>query len=151
MTDKICLSFYISEENLEFQKILEKPYDIYFVYWLKALWPIYGENKLWSDLRKVNGWMEEYLDWEISKENISAKKNWFKIIQEWFLSGFLGDFFEAKLKTYFIRRHAKKVEFLPPNASVIINSQMLKFHNNDRRSEFRKKFEGKLERFGFSN
>jgi len=151
ISGRFCLSFYATEKALNFEKILEKPYDIYFVYWLRALWPVYGVEKLWLKLEKGNNWMEEVADWKIAISDLRTGKNLLAKIKEFILGGWLGNLLDKLLKTYFQRKHQKKVASLPANASVIVSDEMLKYHNNDRRAFFREKFEEKLKMLGFSD
>lgn len=151
ISGRFCLSFYVSDSALGFEKILEKPYDIYFIYWLMALWPIYGEKGLWTEVEKSNSWMSEGRAWKIGIREVKVGKNWFARIAEFLLSGWLGGILENVLKKYFTRKHQKRIGSLPLTASVIVSEEMLKYHNNDRRTFFREKFEENLKMRGFSD
>lgn len=59
--NKICLSFYIDESNLNLEKYLYSKNDKYFIYWLANLEPIFFRkdilNKFWFN----NVWLNKYL------------------------------------------------------------------------------------------
>jgi hypothetical protein len=148
---RFCLSFYVSEAALNFEKILEAPYDIYFVYWLGALWPVYGDTALWNKLKKSNDWMSKLKDWKIENGDLYVGKHWLIKMKEFLLGGRFGDLLEKLLNKYFTGKFHKKIGSLPPNASVIVNKEMLKYHNSDRRAFFRNEFEERLKMLGFSD
>ena len=148
---RFCLSFYASESSLNFNSILEAPYDVYFLYWLRALTPLYGDSSLWSLLENSNTWTIDFMDWEIRKNTASAGKNWLVGKIEYILSGSVGNVFENILNKFFARKHQRRINSLPAKASVIISENMLKYHNNDRRSFFRNEFEKRLNNLGFSS
>jgi hypothetical protein len=139
---RFCLSFYVSEEAMSLQKI-RIDHDIYLLYWLLTLEPCYGEN-IYREFLKYNSWIDDFFDGQRKKELRLFKKNAFfsglKKVQEWLLKGHLGDFIENKLFLWQQRRHQKTVKKLGPEASVIVDKTMLKFHNVDRREEFAERF-----------
>jgi hypothetical protein len=144
---RFCLSFYVNENSLNFKPILLKD-DVYFAYWLVALLPLYGSEKIWRKIAEENKWISGFVDsFEERREKYSevrAGKSWWKNLNEWILKGLLGDFIEKNLVKYFISRNAKRS--LPENASVIVSEAMLKFHNHDKRAEFRDKWLNKLKK-----
>lgn len=59
---KFCLSFYVDEKYLNFYKILLQPIDIYFIYWLAHLVPLYTNDRLRiNHIRKHNRRLKNYL------------------------------------------------------------------------------------------
>ncbi len=60
-TDKICLSFYISSDNLNLEKYLYNQEDFYFKYWLVGLEPIFARKNFWLKFWKNNLWVKKYL------------------------------------------------------------------------------------------
>lgn len=146
--NRFCLSFYVSEKALGMREIL-LPDDIYFAYWMIALWPVYGEKVVWEKLQAENQeWVGDYLEGGrlIIRDYISGKsligRFWEKI-----LNGKLGNWLERRLREFFQKRHAARKD-LPANASVIVDEKRLKFHNNDRREYYRDKWLRRLEGFG---
>lgn len=52
--DKICLSFYISEDSLNLDELHLKGGDPYFKYWLPGLVPLYKKGSTWEKFVKAN-------------------------------------------------------------------------------------------------
>ena len=59
--DKICLSFYVSSNNLNLEKYLLNHKDLYFVYWLAGLEVIYSKKNIFDRFYQENSWLEKYL------------------------------------------------------------------------------------------
>jgi hypothetical protein len=59
--DKICLSFYISSDNLNLKRQLYSPEDLYFVYWIANLEIIYNKDNIFAHFYRANNWIKEYL------------------------------------------------------------------------------------------
>lgn len=58
--DRICLSFYIAEDQLDLSSISLKPDDIYLVFWLATLAPIYDDG-IYQSFFEANKWIFNYL------------------------------------------------------------------------------------------
>ncbi|MFH0856576.1 MAG: hypothetical protein V1860_01615 [bacterium] len=141
-TDKICASFFISEDNLNLEKISCHPEtDIYLLYWAAALIPIYNREKTYEKFITANLWIKKYLpNWQL---NIMAKDRTIKErkIFPFILSSFLCIIAESsakKIQLAVMPDYLKKMA--GKNTNVIINDSMLKFHNNDRRIEYYEKW-----------
>lgn len=148
---RFCLSFYLNRDSLALAPLLIQPHDVYMGYWLLALLPIYGQEQIYTNLKRGNDqWMKQYFDnlqeryedcnYQRKQKNILGK------VMQWILKGRLGNWTEAKLKSYFVKRHYKNLKNLPENASVEVSSDRLKFHNNDKRKFFAEQFEERLKR-----
>lgn len=147
IANRICLSFYITDDNLNLENIALKPADPYFSYWLAFLEPLYGLDvyqKFWS----ANAWLKKYLPNVFATTTNQARvvdDFWFsslwKRAKSWWFDSFLGDKLEALAKKIQFGRMSKK----PSGPGVIIGDKILKFHENDRREEFRKKLNDKME------
>ncbi|NCF74884.1 MAG: hypothetical protein GWO87_00130 [Xanthomonadaceae bacterium] len=141
--DKICLSFFISEKNLDLRNIAiakEKINDIYLCYWIATLYPLYNKGKTYENFVSQNSWIKKYLP------------NFAKIIpiQQRKINPCFFSFIFLLLNFNFLEKIAKKIQLkiMPENLKklagksdgVIINDDILKFHENDRRKYYRNKF-----------
>ena len=148
--DRICLSFYCSDKylNLRSIQISNRP-DIYLVYWLAQLIPVYDIDYTSVKMERANNWIKEYVGSsllendgkELKVEGSKFSKS-FKSFFESAWKGGYGDLVEKQLremqKTKMkMNKYTKQGE---GSAGVIINDQMLKFHENDRREYYRKKW-----------
>lgn len=137
--DKICLTFFISEEHLNLKKIALAE-DIYFYYWLATLYPVYNKEGTYQKFISENDWMREFLP-NFNEVMPSPKRQIQKA--KFCLLGHLLNF-------SFFERIAKKIQIIimpehlkalaNKNTSVLIDDKILKFHNNDRRQYYQNKF-----------
>lgn len=142
MKDKICLTFFISEDNLDLQNIALDKNDIYFHYWLATVFPIYNKNRIYEKFISANSWIKkDLLNFQPAIPDKKQKINFTLNLS------FLCDF-------NFLERLAKKIQLkiLSPklrkmankDTRVIINDKMLKFHSNDRRKHYQKNYKSKI-------
>ena len=152
ISDKLCLSFYITpkEYDLSNVKIIED--DIYLAYWISQVLPIYnfqefekfGLSNLW-----VRKFIAQYKPKDSSNRVIvvdSYVSLVFKRFFELIFSGFVGDFFEKIFKFIQMRKFSLNTRSLSRynDTRVVISDSMLKFHESDRRLYYRDKFIEKL-------
>ncbi|MFZ2978714.1 MAG: hypothetical protein WA057_03525, partial [Candidatus Magasanikiibacteriota bacterium] len=147
--NKICLSFYLSDDSLNLEKIAIDN-DIYLMYWLTQLIPFYDPEDLLSSLQKANTWVEKFLPnafqpydlitkWRVVQIGFGFKLK--KFFEKVWQSGY-GDLIESQAKG---AQQAKiKMNYLSvQNANdtrVVVNDKMLKFHESDRRVVYRDKW-----------
>jgi hypothetical protein len=142
---RFCLSFFITEDNLDLSAIALKPKDIYLAHWIKSLIPIIDQNIYTKFMKENQNFLKDYFKNEIKNTHecveqgiISKKiKNGLEII---FNTSF-GDFIENKLKKWQLKRANIKKEKLDDNSGIVISEKMLKFHNVDRRKVIQEIFD----------
>ncbi|OGY41573.1 MAG: hypothetical protein A2Y82_01105 [Candidatus Buchananbacteria bacterium RBG_13_36_9] len=150
--DKICLSFYLTEEDLDLNKIKVGAEDIYLVFWLATLWPVYERDNFYQKLIEANSWLKKYLpNWQPVLPGLRRRveDNWLNQfiyqIKEFFCHGFLGNWltsFFKQIQLKFMSQNKKDLA-VAEDKSVIITDTILKFHENDRRAEYQERFERK--------
>lgn len=158
--DKVCLSFYVTDDNLNLSKIaldedlsgvaLAKT-DVYLMYWLAQLIPIYDPDNLRSSIQRANQWVEKYLHsafvpYELSERlrvSNDAVSKFVKNLLEKIWGGSYGDLMEKQA------REAQKIRIKTnyDAAGIIVSEQMLKFHENDRRAEYRELWREKCKKY----
>jgi hypothetical protein len=152
---RFCLSFFITENALDFESIRKEPLDIYLSYWLANLQPITGNRETYHQLLLQNNeWMKHVFATppHPNLHHFKDTKKWTKAlkkIQEKILGGRWGSKIEAKLSKWQIARAKEKKEALGLNendSAVIINKDMLKFHNVDKREEIHQQWIHTLEK-----
>lgn len=142
--DKICLSYYVTEDNLNLEKTKIGEPDIHLIYLLSQYLPIYSENQIWQKFVEENKWINRYLPNFKYSENdqkflIKPRFVWLKKLIGQTQLGF-----EEKLyKNIQMKKMAKELRSAMNRGDkkVIINDQMLKLHINDKRDEINRKFE----------
>lgn len=168
---KICLSFYVTDDALNLEPIAKKPYDIYLTYWIALVAPLYkynwnsdesrgqpsafaGISDIYQQFLKANSWVKEYLPNFFGYEPVEFERrvgeskffSSIKKIEEKISDSKIGDWFEKFFKKIQKNKMGKNYQsaYRKGGSDVIISDQMLKFHEIDRREEFRKIFELKL-------
>jgi hypothetical protein len=158
--NKICLSFYISEHNLDFSRISLSGDDIYLAYWINHLVPIYDPDRFTKEIVKQNIWLNNYLQhfrdfyrldakWMLSKPvRLDSIINFFEKI--W--GNVYGDILEVQARAIQLSKLKRNNVCSQEGCEtgVVINDELLKFHQNDRRDEYRKKWQERCEDYAIS-
>ncbi len=119
--DKICLSFYITANNLDISKLALPEGDPYFYYWQRGLVPLYDHKFIWDKFLQANKLCSSriYIS-EVSLES-SSKNN----------------FLERAAKIFQLKIMAKELLRANNNSDgVIISDDILKLYLGDRRRQF---------------
>jgi len=151
--DKVCLNFFITEENLDLKKVclLEKDNlpDIYFIYWMAWLYPIYQQKGIWQKFIQANLWLKTYLPFCVHQQpnkNRQVFLNYLtrslKLILEIFFWSFFWHYVFSFLQRKILPNNIKKI--VNKGLGVIVNDSILKFHDKDKRQEYRQKFYEKI-------
>lgn len=153
--NKICLSFYTTDNNLNLEKIAINQ-DIYLVYWLNNLIPVYDPDNFHQEIIQANNWTKKYLvnglqGFSTSYQWVVKNKKFFQSIKNFFekaWTGVYGDMVESQAKA--IQLVKMKMNFTSiqneNDNRVIVNDEMLKFHENDRRGEYREEWQRKCKK-----
>jgi len=128
--DRICLSFYISEDHLNLNDVKIDEFDPHFHFWIRNFFLLYNQDKTYQNFLKAN----------IHSSLLDSAAIYKKKI-------FL-DFLEKMAKAW-------QLMIMPPEITkalknpecVIVNDQILKFHVHDNRREILKKYEVKINQF----
>lgn len=160
--DRICLSFFVSEEGADLSKLMlpetaagsrlaNQPSgrdDVYFAYWLANLNFIYErEERAIDGFWQANSWLKPiFPNWSpiirlkagVVRGGIG--KTYRAVID--FLFGWLG----KNLKKLQMNRLAPKLKGLVNlDTRVVMDDAVLKLHDNDRRVEFRNRWDGTVD------
>lgn len=140
--DKICLSFYVSENNLNLENLRLNDSDLYFVYWLACLTPIYDAGNTYEKIVANNLWLKNILpNWKAGKAgtrhevkalNCGVCKKLFDYVFGWLEQIVMK--WQIKVLPAIIK------EQMNQDTCVVIGDDIIKLHTNDRRGEFLEKF-----------
>ncbi len=132
--DRFCLSFFITENAMDFSKIsIEK--DIYLFYWIYFLKPIINKDQTYEKFIKANVtmWINNLsLHWD-NKAYLIKTWSYIHLLDKCRLLNFKN----WVLKKIFLSKTLKHKKRLWDPVGIIVNNDMLKFHDNDRRMEIR--------------
>jgi hypothetical protein len=136
--DKICLSFYISEENLNLDNLQIDSGDPYFFFWLRSLVLLYNKEGVYENFLSTN-----YLPCkEISTQ--SSEKKVFRKQKKTILSS-ISNCLErgAKRIQLAVMSRALK-EAMNNSVGVVISDNILKLYLQDKRIEYAEKYANRI-------
>lgn len=158
--DKLCLSFYLSDDHLDLSFVRLGDQDPYFDYWLRGLVLLYNKNKTYdrflaaNHLMNLRAWLRAGAKAEINSqseasanklqpesESIIFSQNKTQVVGQ--RTGL--DILELGAKVW-------QMMIMPPalkqaagqSDGVMINDQILKFYLRDRRRSFLEQYEQKI-------
>jgi len=148
--NKICLSFFISEQNLNLQELVltkelnNKDIDIYFIYWLIGLVVIYDSDIVYKNFVQDNNWLDKYLpNYSFKQKNLIDIEKIEKIKSS-NINKFL-NFLEDVVKKIQLKIMPDELKNIKnKNTSVVVNDQIIKLHLDDRREEIKNNFAKKM-------
>jgi hypothetical protein len=143
--DKICLSFYVDENNLNLVSLRALDEDVHFIYWLHQMIPVFDPKNFYAKFISANDWTKKFVP-NISRKSVSSyllsvKDSGFacvwRKIWETMWQGAYGNLLENQVKsiqTQMLKDSLKK-QAATGERGVIISDMVLKFHENDTRKE----------------
>ncbi len=149
--DTFCLSFFIDEDYLNIKDVMiTSQTDVYYPYWLEQVLPIYDQDNTYAKFLAANDWCQDYLPNGLPNQFVhEVKDNIFSRL----IKSILGFIFSPPLLNHWLdnvyRRLQTRIidrnlhELVNLDTRVVINERMLKFHQNDRREVFSKKWREK--------
>lgn len=143
---KFCLSFYVTHTHQNLYNIMLPQNDIYFIYWLAHLVPLYQETP--ENIYKHNKWLESALPnfpgrhcidigltpWPYLPAGRSGGKSTFKKIAEFLTGGIFGKGIEYLIQMLRLPIVIYKTKQLKDKGrGIVVNKNMLKFHMDIRK------------------
>lgn len=140
--DKICLSFFISEDNLDLEKYKICVQDDYLSFWIQQLKPLYIENNTYKKFVQLNKWAFDKVrhqnhNYYISNYKRRINRFLFKPLINLFVTWFdekAYKYIQLKIMPDVIKNMACSWD-----SRVVISDNILKFHINDARLVFKDK------------
>ena len=145
--NRICLSFYTTSDNLDFSKLKITEPDVGLIYWIMQFTPLYDPSNIHHKIMQKNQWIKQYLPNAFSSSILSYRNRvdngkWSKLWKGFFekmWNSDYGDLIENQARA--IQKFKMKFNFTSvqnePDTRVIISDQILKFHEGDRRVEYK--------------
>lgn len=147
--NKICLSFYLSENSLSLQSLaIER--DIYLVHWIALLIPVYDPDQLHARMLRDNAWVCETLPFACTpyiaashiRVNNAVWGRLFRCVCSFqFLSSLwrVGEMVTKRVQLWWMKDKLARSRQI--QTAVIVSDSMLKFHEEDRRVVYRDEWE----------
>ncbi|MBI5731825.1 MAG: hypothetical protein HY982_00495 [Candidatus Magasanikbacteria bacterium] len=148
--DRICPSFFVSEKSLNLESIaLKRGEDIYLTYWIIQLIPLIDRGNILRKFWQANSWVGR----QLANFRFENKDNDLRKIKEGFwarslrkflekiLGGFWGDNLEKFLRFVQLLKMGKPAAGrFGDEIGVVVSEEMLKFHEEDRRAEYQRRW-----------
>lgn len=146
IADKVCLSFFIDEKNLNMAPWRVCDDDIHFAYWLYQMIPVYDPNNFYEKMLLANNWTKKYLPNiknNFNETPIVTNSIWglrWKNLWEKFWIGAYGDLIENQARgTQQVKmKFSSHGKVRPHNKSVIVGDRVIKLHETDTRERIHK-------------
>lgn len=153
--DTIDANFFLSNEDLNIKSSQISEHDVYLTYWIDQLVPIFDADDTYQKFQIANNWIKQILPNAFGYDTADRRRisnNFFSKIIRLKLKWILGyNFFEKVVKKFQLKILPQDLrEMMNQSTKVIVNGQMLKFHREDRREEYLKKFNEKLKLYEVS-
>lgn len=152
--DRVCLSFFVDEKNLDFSSLRVVEEDIHFAYWLHQTVPVFDPYFLWRDFINKNQWTVRYMPHRNNDSKIEPMIVWGKFAKWWrgiwekFWQGWYGDLLEQQaegLGRQKLKLQVKEKALLGDNG-VVLSKRVVKLHENDKRMEIRNQWLEKVQK-----
>ena len=144
---RFCLSFFVDEDGMDMRKIAIEN-DIYLAFWVRTMVPVIDDG-VSGEFLGENVWVKRCFEEDFEMDGSRVVGNGGGVLNRifgWILGGWFGGRVEGVLKKWQMGRAKKKVlEVDADVASLVVKDHILKFHNVDRRREYRKKW---FDRYG---
>ncbi len=146
--DKICASFFVSMDHLNLADLQiyelriknNELRDPYLLFWTATLYSIYDRGGVYERFWSANAWIKEHLPnavpmiphpWRTVRPVFSLR----------FLETIFDVWFEQWAKRIQMRTFPNNIrDLMNKDTRVVVTDEVLKFHTNDRREEYRKEF-----------
>lgn len=144
--DRVCLSFYLTPRAFDLSAIAI-PQDIYLAYWLRTLLPLFDPENFFDRLQNANPWADAlapralafHAAPRIRTDATHASRIWRRLWERAWANSY-GDMLEGQAKALqrarMDRRNTNSAE-RRGGTGVVVSDAMMKFHENDRREEYR--------------
>lgn len=149
IANRVCLSFFVSGDQLDLSGVAFEPYDIYLAYWIAELTPVLEVEQTMERFRAANLWVEELVPRYHDRSFKPPAPSRIARRAEHLFNNPLGDLVERRLAKWQLARINRKSRKPGPDVSIIATHTMLKFHEKERRKLYREQWEKAMRRAGY--
>jgi len=142
-SDKICLSFFITDSDLNLDSVMIGENDIYLTYWLATLYPFFGFKK-YLELLNANARILSKLPNCQIFNPCHERKIKFPVIFRLKIESLpvvLFNYLERAARKMQMKKINRKLDkYAGESTGIVISDRMLKFHENDNRRFYQDEF-----------
>jgi len=140
-TDPVCLSFFCAASAMNLESLKIGPSDPYLAYWSYSLVPVHDRSGWLANFRASNEWLKTVLPnaYEVRRAHRFTHR------KGWRLPGLRA--LEKFAKRLQLKRFPKRIHaMMNVDTRVVVNDNILKFHDEDGRAEIALSLQDKLSR-----
>lgn len=154
--DRVCLSFFVDRAHLDLSPWRVAPDDVHFAYWILQMAPVYDPSGIYQAFLGANGWLRNYLpnalphfSTAVSPPRLTLGSIW-RRGWERLWRGTYGDLIESQARAIqqSLLSHSVKNKAGEKNFGVIIQTGIVKLHENDARRSYRSAWLEKINEVG---
>ncbi|MDO8499802.1 MAG: hypothetical protein Q7S66_04030 [bacterium] len=150
LRDRICLSFFVDENNLDLEKFQGVEEDVHFIYWTNQKIPLYDAGGMYERFTRANSWVKKYLPnlpqkfaagYAGAVADTGIGRIW-KTMWETLWRGAYGDLIERQaraLQWHILPLSVK--EMANTNTATVINDVVISLHHSDSRAQLKSEWE----------
>lgn len=138
--NKVCLSFFVTEDNLDLEPIAITNEDVYLAYWVAQLIPVINHDNSYQEFLKANHWVASIVPKYSLQEYPDNSRLFWASLWELLGNNFFGNLTEKYLRNWQLKRIANHPKPKDKDVLVVANEKMLKFHGLDRRRTYRERW-----------
>lgn len=149
--DRVCLSFYVTQDALDMTPLRLNNEDHYYTFWGSQITPLLDEG-VYEQFQKENPWIAERLphgwewDWRQRIVPTVSLRRSIKRFYEMFFSTGIGQMVETMARDQQLKKMDRNLNSKASQGTteVIISDTVLKFHEDDRRARYNAAYEQRL-------
>ncbi|MFH1142477.1 MAG: hypothetical protein V1695_02080 [Candidatus Uhrbacteria bacterium] len=135
--DPLCFTFFLSDTNLDLSALQLEGSDPYLAVWARSLVPIFDRDNVFDQFVQANGWLATNLP-----NSYQSSEHHHRRVDSDRSSWRAPNIFERLAERLQRRKFPEVIQNMANRDSrVVVSDAMLKFHDNDRRAEYRDKLE----------
>lgn len=152
---RVCLSFYVTTDAMDFAQFQSAQPDTHLAFWTSQAVPLIDDGT-YEKFAAANSWVKKLMpnawQWDWKKKVLVPNSGLRSIRQfyEIFFSSPIGLWFDSWARSHQIKKMEKNIESKAKlgTTEVIISEDVLKFHEMDRRGEYNQRFQRRLKELG---
>lgn len=156
ITNRVCLSFYLTTNALNLEPLKRETDDPHFAFWASQAVPLMNRGETYQKYVAANAWVTKLMpnawswDWQDRLVPSNSALHSVSSLYQAFFTSPLGASMEIWARGQQLKRFEADTDSRSkqPTTDVVISDDVLKFHEADRRLEYRQRFHERLAALG---
>ncbi len=139
--DPLCFSFFLTDTNLNIASLALEPDDPYLTFWTRSIVPVFDRDGVFHEFDQANSWAQEALP-----NSCAVAEHRMRTCPAFGKARRMLGCFENMAARIQRSRFPEVIQNMANRDSrVVVSDAILKFHDNDRREEYRDKLVAKIQ------